>query len=99
MKIYYLGTCSGTEPMKGTHQTSFVIEIDGALYWFDAGEGCAHTAVTVAGLDITKTEALFISHPHIDHTGGSGDTKPRLPIKTAWRCTLRMPHSWRRQRH
>lgn len=69
MKFYYLGTCSGTEPMPGMHHCSFVIEIGGALYWFDAGENCSHAAV-VSGLDVTKTEALFVSHPHIDHMGG-----------------------------
>ncbi len=69
MKFHFLGTCSGTEPMPGMHHCSFVVEIDGALYWFDAGESCSHTAV-VSGLDITKTEALFLSHPHIDHMGG-----------------------------
>lgn len=69
MKLHYLGTCSGTEPMAGMHHCSFVLGIDGALYWFDAGENCSHTAVT-SGLDVTKTEALFVSHPHIDHMGG-----------------------------
>lgn len=69
IKIHYLGTCSGTEPMKDMHHTSTVLEVDGALYWFDAGEGCAHTAYTM-GLDVMNAEAIFISHPHIDHIGG-----------------------------
>ena len=67
--IRYLGTCSGTEPMAGMHHCSWMLETDGAIYWFDAGEGCAYTAYT-AGVDIMKTRALFISHPHIDHVGG-----------------------------
>ena len=69
MKFHFLGTCSGTEPMKGMHHCSFVVEIDGALYWFDAGENCSYAAVT-KGMDIMQTEALFLSHPHIDHVGG-----------------------------
>lgn len=69
MKLHYLGTCSGTEPMAGMHHCSFILESDGALYWFDAGENCSHTAFT-SGLDVTRTEALFLSHPHIDHMGG-----------------------------
>ncbi len=69
MKIHFLGTCSGTEPMPGMHHCSLVMEINGTNYWFDAGECCVHTAHTM-GLDITKTRALFISHPHIDHIGG-----------------------------
>lgn len=69
VKIHFLGTCSGTEPMPGMHHCSLVLEVNGALYWFDAGENCAHTAYT-SGIDVMKTEALFVSHPHIDHVGG-----------------------------
>lgn len=69
MKIHYLGTCSGTEPMPGTHHCSLIAEINGCFYWFDAGECCSHTAHTM-GLDMMKARALFVSHPHIDHIGG-----------------------------
>lgn len=68
-KIHFLGTCSGTEPMAGMHHCSFVLEAGDGLYWFDAGENCAHTAYT-SGIDVMRTEALFVSHPHIDHIGG-----------------------------
>lgn len=69
MKIYYLGTCSGTEPMADMHHTSYVIETNGSLYWFDAGENAAHRAYT-SGMDILATRAVFISHSHVDHIGG-----------------------------
>lgn len=69
MKIHFLGTCSGTEPMPDMHQCSLVFEIDGWYYWFDAGEGCAHRAYT-SGIDFMKIRTLTISHPHIDHIGG-----------------------------
>lgn len=69
MKIYYLGTCSGTEPMAGMHHTSLVLETGGSLYWLDAGESCAHSAYT-ASLPVMATRAVFISHPHMDHIGG-----------------------------
>ena len=69
MKITYLGTCSGTEPKPGMHHTSLVIEVEGVLYWFDAGECCAFSAHN-SGMDVTRTRALFVSHPHYDHTGG-----------------------------
>ncbi|MBQ9773301.1 MAG: MBL fold metallo-hydrolase [Clostridia bacterium] len=68
-KIYFLGTCSGTEPMEGMHHSSLVIEAGGMLYWFDAGETCSHTAYRM-GLDPLQTRAIFLSHMHIDHTGG-----------------------------
>ena len=29
--IRFLGTCSGTEPMEGMHQTSTVVEVDGEV--------------------------------------------------------------------
>ena len=69
VKIHFLGTCSGTEPYAGMHHCSLIIEVDGINYWFDAGECCGYTAHTL-GIDIMKTKALFISHPHIDHIGG-----------------------------
>jgi ribonuclease BN (tRNA processing enzyme) len=69
IKITHLGTCSGTEPIKNLHHNSIVLEVNGVNYWFDAGENCAHYAHT-SGIDVMKTKALFISHCHIDHTGG-----------------------------
>ena len=69
MKIHILGSCSGTEPMPGRRHMSFVLERAGALYWFDAGEGCSRTA-HLEGLDLLSTRAIFISHTHMDHIGG-----------------------------
>lgn len=68
-RIHYLGTCSGTEPMPNMHHCSLVLEVGGIYYWFDAGENCAHRALT-SGMDLTKVRAIFVSHPHLDHTGG-----------------------------
>ena len=73
IRIYYLGTCSGTEPMPNMHHESSILEIDGAIYWFDMGENCSHSAYT-SGIDVTKCEAIFVSHPHIDHIGGMANT-------------------------
>ena len=69
VKVRFLGTCSGTEPISGMHHNSFVLEVNGVNYWFDAGENCAHYAFT-SGVNVMNTKALFISHTHIDHTGG-----------------------------
>ena len=69
MKITLLGTCSGTEPMPGRRHVSFVVEHEGGVYWFDAGEGCAHTD-HLAGIDLLRVRAVFISHTHMDHIGG-----------------------------
>ncbi len=69
MRIRLLGTCSGTEPMPGRHHTSFTVEQAGAVYWFDAGENCAHAAHT-GGIDLLASREIFISHAHMDHIGG-----------------------------
>lgn len=69
IKIHFLGTCSGTEPMPDIHHASLIVEVGEYYYWFDAGENCVHRAYT-SGLDIMRARALFISHPHIDHIGG-----------------------------
>lgn len=70
--LHIFGTCSGTEPMPGRHHCSFAVEHDGRLYWFDAGEGCSHTAY-VCGVDPRKIHSIFVSHPHMDHVGGLGN--------------------------
>ena len=69
MKLHIFGSCAGTEPLPNAHHTSFAIEHEGELYWFDAGETCSFTAFNM-GLDLLKTKAIFISHTHMDHVGG-----------------------------
>uniref|UniRef100_UPI0040567E5D MBL fold metallo-hydrolase n=1 Tax=Agathobacter sp. TaxID=2021311 RepID=UPI0040567E5D len=69
MKIIFLGTCAGTEPMERRRYAAFVVEINEKLYWFDAGEGCSRTA-HLMGIDLLNIKNIFISHPHIDHIGG-----------------------------
>lgn len=70
MKIVILGSCSGTEPFPGRHHTSWLLESDsGDIDLFDAGECCSHTA-HVNGIDLLKIRNVFISHSHMDHTGG-----------------------------
>ena len=72
MKIYFLGTCAGTEPMPDRKHTSFAVECGERIYWFDAGEGCSYTAHNM-GLDLLKVRKIVISHPHMDHVGGLGN--------------------------
>lgn len=55
--------------MPGRHHTAFTIHVDGRLFWFDAGESCSYNAY-LAGIDLSATEAIFISHTHMDHIGG-----------------------------
>lgn len=67
--IHILGSCSGTEPMPGRAHTSLVITAGDRHYFFDAGECCSRTAY-LAGIDLLKTRAIFLSHTHYDHIGG-----------------------------
>ena len=69
MRITFLGTCSGTEPMPGRRHASVAVEAAGKVYLFDAGEGCSHTAHNL-GIDLLALTKVIISHPHIDHIGG-----------------------------
>ncbi len=55
--------------MPGRMHSSFVIERNGSLFWFDTGEGCSRTA-HLLGIDALATRAIFLTHRHIDHTGG-----------------------------
>lgn len=72
MKIHTLGTCAGTQPLEGCHHVSTAIETEKGLYFIDAGECCAYTA-HLMGVDLLKTKAVFITHPHMDHVGGLGN--------------------------
>lgn len=72
MKCYVFGSCSGTEPMEGRHHTSLALEINGRIYWFDAGENCSYTA-HLMGVDLLRVSDVFISHTHMDHVGGLGN--------------------------
>lgn len=72
MQMYFFGTGAGTEPIPGWHHTSFAVEKNGDIYWFDAGENCSFTAHTM-GVPLKNVRKVFISHTHMDHIGGLGN--------------------------
>lgn len=72
MKITFLGTCSGTEPMPERKHVAFTIECGNRVYWFDAGEGSSYTA-HLLGIDLLAVNKIVISHTHMDHVGGLGN--------------------------
>lgn len=85
MKIHFLGTCAGTEPMPGRKHESVAFEIQDRIYWFDAGEGCSYTA-HLMGLDLLKVGCIFISHTHMDHIGGLGNLLWNIRKLTTVKC-------------
>lgn len=88
MRIYFLGTCSGTEPQKDRKHMSFALETEGRIYWFDAGEGSSYTAHNI-GVDLLSVRNIVISHPHMDHVGGLGNLL--WNIRKLYRVTRRRP--------
>ena len=72
MKIYFLGTCCGAEPIENRNHASILVECGDKNYFFDAGEGCSRTA-HLLGIDLLKVKNIVISHPHMDHVGGLGN--------------------------
>ena len=103
MRVYFLGTCAGTEPMPGRKHASVVVECQDRLYWLDAGEGCSYTA-HMLGLDLLKVADIVISHPHMDHVGGLGNLlwnirklrymRDRLPVCNSTNVYIPSQESW-----
>lgn len=89
MELYFLGCrCAAPAVPKYMH-TSFAIEINDVIYWFDAGEGCSHTA-HLMGIDLLRVKEIFISHPHMDHIGGLANLLWNIRKLTKYRKQLPM---------
>lgn len=84
MKLHFLGTCCGAEPIPDRRHASVVLEYTDRLFWLDAGEACSITGHTM-GLDLLKTTNILISHCHMDHIGGLANllwTIRKLRVRT-----------------
>jgi len=57
--------------LKSEHGLSMFIEVDGRAMLFDTGQSdlLIHNA-SALGIDLTRTEAIALSHGHYDHVGG-----------------------------
>ena len=87
MELYFFGCRSASPAIPKYMHTSFAIETNDVLYWFDAGEGCSYTA-HLMGIDLLKTREIFISHPHMDHMGGLGNLLWNIRELTKYRNQL-----------
>ena len=68
MKITLLGTSHG-DPTLSRLQSASMIEAGNRRYLIDAGEGISTTLIR-RGTGPETIDAVFITHMHLDHTGG-----------------------------
>ena len=68
MKITFLGTSHGV-PAADRFCSSTMIEVNGALYFIDAGAPLIDILLR-RGVDLNRVRAIFTTHIHGDHTNG-----------------------------
>ena len=64
-----LGTHGGPVSDRNRSQPANALVVGNAVYLVDAGDGAVQQLAR-AGLSLAAVRAVFISHIHIDHTGG-----------------------------
>ena len=70
-RLVLLGTAGGPVARATRSQPASILEVNGDAYLIDAGDGAAAQAVR-AGYKPTDIRAVFLTHHHMDHTGGLG---------------------------
>ena len=68
VRVQVLGSASGV-PVAHRAHASFILEVGGEIFLFDAGEGCSSSLVRY-GVDHRRLSTVFISHCHPDHCTG-----------------------------
>ncbi len=76
---------AGPRGTVGEHGLAVWIERDGQAVLFDTGQGLAlRRNAEALGIDLSRTEAIVISHGHYDHTGGLNDALALAPDATVF---------------
>ena len=70
MKLITLGTASGF-PVKGRGCEANLLEVNGSVYFFDAGVSIAEAIVNL-DYEYSAVKAIFITHAHTDHINTLG---------------------------
>lgn len=68
MRMTFLGSSHGV-PEPNRQCACTMLEIDGNVYFIDMGMMAINALIT-RGIDIDAVKAIFITHPHGDHTNG-----------------------------
>jgi ribonuclease BN (tRNA processing enzyme) len=82
LKAVLLGTAGGPAPKRARSAPANAIVVGGAVYIIDCGNGVARQAA-LAGLDLRRLRAVFLTHHHSDHNADAGTL-----LQLAWSAGL-----------
>lgn len=82
VRLLVENTARGTG-MLGEHGLAWHVTLDGREALFDTGQGMALlNNAARAGVDLSRLDAIALSHGHYDHVGGLGQVLPLAPAAT-----------------
>ncbi|MGH7660996.1 MAG: MBL fold metallo-hydrolase [Vulcanimicrobiaceae bacterium] len=85
MKAILLGTAGGPAPKRSRSAPANAVVVEEDVYIVDCGNGVARQAA-LAGLDLRRLRAIFLTHHHSDHNVDVGTL-----LQLAWTAGLERP--------
>lgn len=82
-RIVLLGTKAGPGILESRSETAVLLLVDGEPYLIDAGTGTTRQ-IARAGYHVTSISTIFITHDHLDHTGGLASVVSNIAIHKQW---------------
>ncbi len=82
MKAILLGTAGGPAPKRTRSAPANAVVVGGDVYIVDCGNGVGRQAA-LAGLDLRRLRAVFLTHHHSDHNADAGTL-----LQLAWSAGL-----------